>query len=64
MNGRKNGRNGLTPRIQAPIHWPPTADGGETDRKPTEMDRIDIQNFIDTLAKIALSVARREQPEE
>ncbi len=60
MKGDNDASNGLTPRIQASIHWPPTADSGQTP-EPTEKDMIDIQNFIDTLAEVALSVARREK---
>ena len=60
IDGDKASENGLTPVYPASIHWPPTADGGDTLR-PTEKDMVDIENLIETLAKIALSVARREK---
>ena len=55
--GGKGSSNGLTSCIGASIHWPPAADGS----KPSEKDMIDIQNFIETLSRVALSVARREK---
>ena len=49
--------NGLT-GIPQRIHWPATqdCDGSEID----ELDRINIDNFLDTLAQIAISIASTE----
>ena len=33
----------------------------EHDEDETELDRITIDNFLDTLAKIALAIARRRE---
>ena len=40
------------------IHWPATdsGEGGETDT-----DRVIIQNFLNTLAEVALAVAARRE---
>ena len=48
--------NGLTP-IPHRIHWAATQDrdGSELD----EIDRIAVENFLDTLAEIAISIAAR-----
>ncbi len=51
-------RNGLTP-IHRRIHCaarPDSVDGGN------ELDQIDIDNFLDTLAEVAMAIARRRQP--
>ena len=54
---QKAAANGLTP-IHARIHCAATQDApGETD----ELDRIDIESFLNTLAEVAFAVARREQ---
>ena len=49
--------NGLTP-IPIRIHWPATQrrDGSES----LELDRIAIDNFLDTLAQIAIAIATSE----
>ncbi len=49
--------NGLTPILQ-PIHWPTTQESVEAEYD--ELDRIDIDNFIDAIAGVALSIATRE----
>ena len=50
-------RNGLT-CIQEPIHWPATQDSGGSELD--ELDRIAIENFLDTLADVAIRAATRE----
>ena len=40
------------------IHWPDTSDLIESDN---ELDRIAIDNFLETLADIALAVAQRKE---
>ena len=54
--GTSPDEDGLT-SIQESIHCPTTQDcgGSEID----ELDRIDIENFLDALAQVALSVAGR-----
>ena len=42
--------------IHGRIHWPDTSDARNDEN---ELDRIAIDNFLDTLADVALSVARR-----
>jgi hypothetical protein len=49
--------NGLTP-IHPRIHCAATTDGGGYDQYD-ELDQIDIKNLVDTLAQVAISVARR-----
>ncbi len=44
--------------IHQRIHWPATNDTPEAEN---ELDRIEIDNFLDTLADITLAVARRRQ---
>ena len=53
-------RDGLT-GIQEPIHWPATQDSGGSELD--ELDRIAIENFLDTLADIAIRVATRKSSE-
>ena len=56
--------NSLTPGltgIQEPIHWPATQDSGGSELD--EMDRIAIENFLDTLAEIAIKAVTRESAE-
>ncbi len=48
--------NGLTP-IHQRIHCAATAD---TTQPENELDSIAINNFLDTLAEVALAVARRK----
>ena len=52
--------NGLT-CIQEPIHWPATQDSGGSELD--ELDRIAIENFLDTLADISIRVATRQAAE-
>ena len=49
--------NALT-GIHGSIHWPTTRTDVEAGYD--ELDRIDIDNFLDTLAAVALSIAARE----
>ena len=49
--------NGLTP-IPHRIHWAATQDRGGSELD--ELDEIAINNFLDTLAEIAISIAARE----
>ena len=51
--------NGLTP-IHGSIHCPATENGSCYCADLTERDRIDIGNFLSTVAEIAISVAQRE----
>ena len=51
--------NGLTP-IPLRIHCPATPDRDEVNGHD-ELERIDIDNFLSTLAEIAATVAWREQ---
>ena len=53
------GENGLTP-IHGRIHCVATPDDDHSNGHD-ELERIDIDNFLSTLAEIAISVARREQ---
>jgi hypothetical protein len=53
------GPNALTPRIRPRIHSATTQEAIEPEAT-TEMDRIAIQHLIDTLAEVALAVARRQ----
>ncbi len=52
-----NGLNGLTP-IHERIHCAATAD---TTQPENELDSIAIDHFLDTLAEVAMAVARRRQ---
>ena len=52
--------NGLT-SIQGCIHCAATNEGGEPDN---ELDRISVEDFLDTLSKVALSIATRQQDAE
>ena len=46
--------------IHAGIHYTATPDTGDLNSYD-ELDRIDIDNLISTLAEVAISIARREQ---
>ena len=46
-------------RIHRRIHCAATPDAPEHDEDETELDRIAIDNLLDTLAEIALAIARR-----
>ena len=52
--------NGLT-GIPLPIHCPATQTSGRSEYD--ELDCIQIDNFLDTLADVALAIAAREQAE-
>ena len=51
--------DGLTP-IHSSIHCPDTEDAGCYCEGMTERNRIDIENFINTLADITVSIVQRE----
>ena len=48
---------GLT-SIHPPIHWPDTFHACET---TNELEQIHIDNFLNTLAEVALAVAKRKE---
>ena len=48
-------------RIHGRIHCAATPDATEHDEHETELDRIAIDNLLDTLAEVALAIARRQQ---
>ena len=52
--------NGLTP-IPHRIHWPATQESGGSDLD--ELDRIAVENFLDTLADVAIRAATRQAVE-
>ena len=52
--------DGLT-GIPHRIHWPATQDSGGSELD--ELDRIAIEDFLDTLADIAIRVATRQSAE-
>ncbi len=52
--------DGLT-GIPHRIHWPATQDSGGSELD--EIDRIAVENFLDTLAEIAVRVATRQSAE-
>ena len=47
--------------IHGRIHCAATPDASEHDEHETEFDRIAIDNLLDTLAEIALAIARRRE---
>ena len=53
--------NGLT-SIHQGIHWPATHISGGSDTH--ELDRIAVDNFLDTLADVTISIAAREHAEK
>ncbi len=53
----KDGLTGMPHRI----HWPATQDSGGSELD--ELDRIAVENFIDTLADIAIRSATRQAVE-
>ena len=55
---RSGAPDALTP-IHRRIHFPATPDAPEYGEDETELDRIAIDNLLDTLAEIALAIARR-----
>jgi len=48
-------------RIHGRIHCAATPDAPEHDEDETELDRIAIDNLLDTLAEVALAIARRRE---
>ena len=57
INAENEPVEGLT-CIPRRIHWPDTTDLIESDN---ELDRIAVDNFLETLADIALAVAKRKE---
>ena len=57
---RSGAPDALTP-IHRRIHFPATPDAPEYGEDETELDRIAIDNLLDTLAEIALAIARRRE---
>ena len=53
----KDGLTGIPHRI----HWPATQDSGGSELD--ELDRIAVENFLDTLADIAIRLATRQAAE-
>ena len=47
--------------IHGRIHCAATPDATEHDEHETELDRIAIDNLLDTLAEVALAIARRRE---
>ena len=47
--------------IHGRIHCAATPDATERDEHETELDRIAIDNLLDTLAEIALAISQRRQ---
>ena len=47
--------------IHGRIHCAATPDATEHDEHETELDRIAIDNLLDTLAEIALAISQRRQ---
>ena len=54
-----DGADGLTP-IHGRIHCAATPDTNK-DQLENELDQIAIDHFLDTLAEVALAIARRRQ---
>ena len=48
-------------RIHGRIHCAATPDATKHDEHETELDRIAIDNLLDTLAEVALAIARRRE---
>ena len=46
--------------IHSPIHCVATQEPGGTTEDVSEVDWIDVDNFINTIAEVALEIARRE----
>ena len=57
---RSGAPDALTP-IHRRIHFLATPDAPEHDEDETELDRIAIDNLLDTLAEVALAIARRRE---
>jgi hypothetical protein len=56
---RFDASNGLT-GIPQPIHCPATTDGEGGNDEYDELERIQVEHFLNTLAQIALAVAARQ----
>ncbi len=56
--GESSGVNGLTP-IHRRIHCATTP---HTIEDQNELDQIAVDHFLDTLAEVALAIARRREP--
>ena len=54
QNGRIEGLTSIHPRI----HWPATTDTAAPEY--TEIERVIIDNFLNTLAEVAIAVATRK----
>ena len=57
---RSGAPDALTP-IHGRIHCAATPDASEHGEDETELDRIAIDNLLDTLAEVALAIARRRE---
>ncbi len=57
---KSDSTNGLTP-IHQRIHCATTTD---TESSENQQERIDVDNFLSTLARTALAVAAREQAKD
>ena len=51
--------NGLT-SIHGPIHCAATTEGGDLNDEYDELEQIQVDHFLQTLAKIAIAVAARQ----
>ena len=51
--------NGLTP-IHRRIHCAATTEGGDLNDEYDELEQIQVDHFLQTLAKIAIAVAARQ----
>ena len=51
--------NGLTP-IPQPIHCAATTDGGGSNDQNDELESMQVDHFLNTMARIALAVAARK----
>ncbi len=51
--------NGLTP-IHSRIHCAATTEGGDFNDEYDELEQIQVDHFLHTLAKIAMAVAARQ----
>ena len=62
--GQPEPRSGVPdalPPIHGRIHCAATPAAPEHDEDETELDRIAIDNLLDTLAEVALAIARRRE---
>ena len=60
LEPRSGAPDALT-RIHGRIHCAATPDATEHDEHETELDRIAIDNLLDTLAEVALAIVRRRE---